>query len=192
MLVVMAVVRILYRPGMENSSAMRRRERGVSRQQVGLAVDRILVARGGPCLGDLWALCSTMTELHPHCSCQRRVWSKHIVMEINGVSGGWHLPLTRVDLSWETICMRQRVGGPSEVGRRLLLRIASRARVTHGRREKSPRCASYSIGQKFPSVSHGGTSCGLRDLTRAASRERPRISQVPRQQTERGGASSSR
>lgn len=47
------------------------RARGVSRQQVGLAVDRILVARGGPCLGDLWALGSTMTELHPHCSCQR-------------------------------------------------------------------------------------------------------------------------
>lgn len=35
--------------------------------------------------------------------------------------------------------MRQRVGGPSEVGRRLLLRIASRARVTHGRRENPPK-----------------------------------------------------
>lgn len=44
--------------------------------------------------------------------------------------------------------MRQRVGGPSEVGRRLLLRIASRARVTHGRREKTPQDAPLTASGK--------------------------------------------
>jgi hypothetical protein len=112
---------------------------------------------------------------------------------------GVQLPLIQTELSWETICRRQRDQAATR-GRTTFMisrSIAAAAQCCYtGECETSGLCGLRHRA-KVPEAVGGRSSKGeirtaaLGDqvgLRRAASRERPRISQVPRQQTGRAPA----